>query len=78
MDELALQPGDSRDPQMAAKCVLPYRLRVFLDVLALDTLLVCGTSVSCRVRAALTDAFMRSHCLNTSTQLCGRCSEDLS
>jgi nicotinamidase-related amidase len=32
---------------------------VFLGVLAIDTLLVCGTSVSGCVRATVTDAFMR-------------------
>ncbi len=57
--ELAPQPGDRVIRKWRPSAFFRTDLEVFLGVLAVDTLLVCGTSVSGCVRATVTDAFMR-------------------
>jgi nicotinamidase-related amidase len=57
--ELAPQPGDRIIRKWRPSAFFRTDLEVFLGVLAVDTLLVCGTSVSGCVRATVTDAFMR-------------------
>jgi nicotinamidase-related amidase len=59
IDELAPQPGDRVIRKWRPSAFFRTDFDVFLDVLAIDTLLVCGTSVSGCVRATVTDAFMR-------------------
>ncbi len=59
IDELAPQPGDRLIRKWRPSAFFRTDFEVFLDVLAVDTLLVCGTSVSGCVRATVTDAFMR-------------------
>ena len=57
--ELAPQPGDRLIRKWRPSAFFRTDLEVFLGVQAIDTLLVCGTSVSGCVRATVTDAFMR-------------------
>ena len=57
--ELAPQPGDHVIRKWRPSAFFRTDLEVFLSVLAIDTLIVCGTSVSGCVRATVTDAFMR-------------------
>jgi maleamate amidohydrolase len=57
--ELAPQPGDHVIRKWRPSAFFRTDLEVFLNVLGIDTLLVCGTSVSGCVRATVTDAFMR-------------------
>jgi maleamate amidohydrolase len=57
--ELAPQPGDHVIRKWRPSAFFRTDFEVFLSVLAIDTLLVCGTSVSGCVRATVTDAFMR-------------------
>jgi nicotinamidase-related amidase len=57
--ELAPQAGDHVIRKWRPSAFFRTDLEVFLSVLAIDTLLVCGTSVSGCVRATVTDAFMR-------------------
>ncbi|MCC6779957.1 MAG: isochorismatase family protein [Hyphomicrobiales bacterium] len=57
--ELARQPGDRLIRKWRPSAFFRTDFEVFLGVLAIDTLLVCGTSVSGCVRATVTDAFMR-------------------
>jgi maleamate amidohydrolase len=59
IDELAPQPGDHVIRKWRPSAFFRTDLEVFLGVLAIDTLLVCGTSVSGCVRATVTDGFMR-------------------
>jgi maleamate amidohydrolase len=59
IDELAPQPGDRVIRKWRPSAFFRTDFEVFVDVLAIDTLLVCGTSVSGCVRATVTDAFMR-------------------
>jgi len=57
--EVAPQPGDHMIRKWRPSAFFRTDFEVFLGVLAIDTLLVCGTSVSGCVRATVTDAFMR-------------------
>lgn len=57
--ELAPLPGDRLIRKWRPSAFFRTDLEVFLDVLGIDTLLVCGTSASGCVRATVTDAFMR-------------------
>jgi nicotinamidase-related amidase len=57
--ELAPQPGDRMIRKWRPSAFFRTDLEVFLGVQGIDTLLVCGTSVSGCVRATVTDAFMR-------------------
>src|SRR5689334_16592140 len=57
--ELAPQPGDHVIRKWRPSAFFRTDLEIFLGSLAIDTLLVCGTSVSGCVRATVTDAFMR-------------------
>jgi maleamate amidohydrolase len=57
--ELAPQTGDHVIRKWRPSAFFRTDFEVFLGVLAIDTLLVCGTSVSGCVRATVTDAFMR-------------------
>jgi nicotinamidase-related amidase len=57
--ELAPQPGDHVIRKWRPSAFFRTDFEVFLGVLAIDTLIVCGTSVSGCVRATVTDAFMR-------------------
>lgn len=59
IDELTPQPGDRVIRKWRPSAFFRTDLEVFLGVQAIDTLLVCGTSVSGCVRATVTDAFMR-------------------
>jgi maleamate amidohydrolase len=59
IDELAPQPGDHVIRKWRPSAFFRTDFEVFLNVMAIDTLLVCGTSVSGCVRATVTDAFMR-------------------
>jgi maleamate amidohydrolase len=59
IDELAPQPGDRVIRKWRPSAFFRTDFEVFLGVLEIDTLLVCGTSVSGCVRATVTDAFMR-------------------
>lgn len=59
IDGLAPQPGDRVIRKWRPSAFFRTDLEVFLGVLEIDTLLVCGTSVSGCVRATVTDAFMR-------------------
>ncbi|MEA2957825.1 MAG: hypothetical protein QOJ58_3328, partial [Alphaproteobacteria bacterium] len=52
-------PGDRIIRKWRPSVFFRTDFEVFLGVLAIDTLLVCGTSVSGCVRATVTDAFMR-------------------
>lgn len=57
--ELAPEPGDRVIRKWRPSAFFRTDFEVFLGTLAIDTLLVCGTSVSGCVRATVTDAFMR-------------------
>jgi maleamate amidohydrolase len=57
--EVAPEPGDHIIRKWRPSAFFRTDFEVFLNVLAIDTLLVCGTSVSGCVRATVTDAFMR-------------------
>lgn len=57
--ELAPRPGDRVIRKWRPSAFFRTDLAVFLGTRAIDTLLVCGTSVSGCVRATVTDAFMR-------------------
>ena len=59
IDELAPQPGDHLVRKWRPSAFFRTDFEVFLGVLRVDTLLVCGTSISGCVRATVTDAFMR-------------------
>lgn len=59
IDDLAPQPGDRVIRKWRPSAFFRTDFEVFLGVLEVDTLLVCGTSVSGCVRATITDAFMR-------------------
>lgn len=57
--ELAPQPGDRVVRKWRPSAFFRTDLEVFLGVRGIDTLFVCGTSVSGCVRATVTEAFMR-------------------
>jgi len=57
--ELAPQPGDRVIRKWRPSAFFRTDLEVFLGAQGIDTLLLCGTSVSGCVRATATDAFMR-------------------
>jgi maleamate amidohydrolase len=57
--EIAPQPGDRVVRKWRPSAFFRTDLEVFLGAQRIDTLLVCGTSVSGCVRATVTDAFMR-------------------
>jgi maleamate amidohydrolase len=59
IDELAPHPQDRVIRKWRPSAFFRTDLEVFLGVQGIDTLLVCGTSVSGCVRATVTDAFMR-------------------
>jgi maleamate amidohydrolase len=59
IDELAPQPGDRVIRKWRPSAFFRTDLEVFLGVHHIDTLLICGTSMSGCVRATATDAFMR-------------------
>lgn len=59
IDELALQPGDRLIRKWRPSAFFRTDLEVFLSVQKIDTLLICGTSMSGCVRATAVDAFMR-------------------
>jgi maleamate amidohydrolase len=59
IDELAPQPGDRIIRKWRPSAFFRSDLEVFLGVRQIDTLLICGTSMSGCVRATATDAFMR-------------------
>jgi nicotinamidase-related amidase len=56
---VAPEPGDRIIRKWRPSAFFRTDFELFLGVLAVDTLLVCGTSVSGCVRATVTDAFMR-------------------
>ena len=57
--ELAPEPGDRVIRKWRPSAFFRTDFEVFLGSLRVDTLLVCGTSVSGCVRATVTDGFMR-------------------
>ncbi len=57
--EVDRQPGDRIIRKWRPSAFFRTDLEVFLNVQGIDTLLLCGTSVSGCVRATATDAFMR-------------------
>ena len=57
--ELEPQPGDRIIRKWRPSAFFRTDLEVFLGVRRIDTLLVCGTSLSGCVRATVTDGFMR-------------------
>lgn len=59
IDELRPQPGDRVINKWRPSAFFRTDLEVFLGVARIDTLLLCGTSMSGCVRATATDAFMR-------------------
>lgn len=59
VDELAMQPGDRLIRKWRPSAFFRTDLEVFLGVKQIDTLLICGTSISGCVRATAVDAFMR-------------------
>jgi nicotinamidase-related amidase len=59
IDELKPQPGDRVIRKWRPSAFFRTDLEVFLAVQRIDTLLICGTSMSGCVRATATDAFMR-------------------
>lgn len=59
VDNLAPQQGDHIIRKWRPSAFFRTDFEIFLGVLRIDTLLVCGTSVSGCVRATVTDAFMR-------------------
>jgi len=59
VDELKPEPGDRVIRKWRPSAFFRTDLEVFLGVRQIDTLLICGTSMSGCVRATATDAFMR-------------------
>lgn len=59
IDELRPQPGDRIVRKWRPSAFFRTDLEVFLSVAQIDTLMICGTSVSGCVRATAVDAFMR-------------------
>lgn len=59
IDELAPHPEDRVIRKWRPSAFFRTDLEVFLGVRQIDTLLICGTSMSGCVRATATDAFMR-------------------
>lgn len=59
IDELTPQTGDRVIRKWRPSAFFRTDLEVFLGVHRIDTLLICGTSMSGCVRATATDAFMR-------------------
>jgi maleamate amidohydrolase len=59
IDELKPEPGDRVINKWRPSAFFRTDLEVFLGVSNIDTLLLCGTSMSGCVRATATDAFMR-------------------
>jgi maleamate amidohydrolase len=59
IDELTPQPGDRVIRKWRPSAFFRTDLEVFLGVHRIDTLLICGTSMSGCVRATATDGFMR-------------------
>lgn len=59
IEDLAPQPGDRVICKWRPSAFFRTDFEIFLGVSRVDTLLVCGTSVSGCVRATVTDAFMR-------------------
>jgi maleamate amidohydrolase len=59
VDELRPQPGDRIVRKWRPSAFFRTDLEVFLGVRQIDTLLICGTSMSGCVRASAVDAFMR-------------------
>jgi maleamate amidohydrolase len=59
IDELTPQPGDRVINKWRPSAFFRTDLEVFLGVRQIDTLLICGTSMSGCVRATATDGFMR-------------------
>jgi maleamate amidohydrolase len=59
IEELAPLPGDRVIRKWRPSAFFRTDLEVFLGAQRIDTLLVCGTSVSGCVRATVTDGFMR-------------------
>lgn len=57
--EVAPEPGDHIIRKWRPSAFFRTDIEVFLNVLNVDTLLVCGTSASGCVRATIVDAFMR-------------------
>jgi nicotinamidase-related amidase len=57
--EVAPQPGDRVIPKWRPSVFFRTDFEVFLNVHGIDTLLLCGTSVSGCVRATVVDGFMR-------------------
>lgn len=57
--EVAPQAGDHIIRKWRPSAFFRTDFEVFLNVLGIDTLIVCGTSTSGCVRATVTDAFMR-------------------
>lgn len=59
IEGLAPQPGDRVIRKWRPSAFFRTDLEIFLTTQAIDTLLLCGTSLSGCVRATTTDAFMR-------------------
>ena len=59
IDELTPQAGDRVINKWRPSAFFRTDLEVFLGVRQIDTLLICGTSMSGCVRATATDGFMR-------------------
>jgi nicotinamidase-related amidase len=59
IDELTPEPGDRVIHKWRPSAFFRTDLEVFLGVHRIDTLLICGTSMSGCVRATATDGFMR-------------------
>jgi maleamate amidohydrolase len=59
VDELRPQPGDRIIRKWRPSAFFRTDLEVFLGVGGIDTLMICGTSMSGCVRATAVDAFMR-------------------
>lgn len=59
IDELRPEPGDRIVRKWRPSAFFRTDLEVFLGVARIDTLLICGTSMSGCVRATAVDAFMR-------------------
>lgn len=59
IDELSPQPGDRVIRKWRPSAFFRTDLEVFLGVRGIDTLLICGTSLSGCVRATATEGFMR-------------------
>lgn len=59
IDELRPEPGDRVIRKWRPSAFFRTDLELFLSVKAIDTLMICGTSMSGCVRATAIDAFMR-------------------